>query len=439
MPTNWRLNDFVAAMLLALMIWAPLPLGSNRPVFWMMSATIIFLTMAVFLIGSGLRGKKLSTPFNKTVVIFILATIYAIFIGMQIVENGFIPASVTPRASLLALIRTVSYICFFFLMLQVSANTQRAVWMSKVMFYAVAVYAAVGFLMVFGVFELPEIFDKNDYFGHATATFVNRNSYATYLGFGILLGVALLVRRIRELSGITQSKVAQIIDVKVSTYLGLISLMLVTLISTNSRMGNAAFMLAAATFLAVVLGKRARISGIRAVLVAAAILATTVAALFMYGETLLVRLGSTENDFDVRFQLYVQVWDMIMARPLSGFGADSFPLAFQGFHQWPVSPDLVWDKAHNTYLTNWAETGLIFGSLPLAITLILVLKMLKFVTAHRRNFIPPLLALCVILQAAIHSLVDFSLEIQANMFLFLAILALGYAHTLTSKGTISKK
>jgi O-antigen ligase len=74
-----------------------------------------------------------------------------------------------------------------------------------------------------------------------------------------------------------------------------------------------------------------------------------------------------------RLQLYQQVFTMIKARPLTGFGFDSFPPAFEMFHKTPVTAGFVWDKAHSTYLTLWAEAGLLFGSFaPLAGGLALV-------------------------------------------------------------------
>tara|TARA_B110000908_G_C10058388_1_gene359443 strand:- start:546 stop:776 length:231 start_codon:yes stop_codon:yes gene_type:complete len=52
---------------------------------------------------------------------------------------------------------------------------------------------------------------------------------------------------------------------------------------------------------------------------------------------------------------------------------------------------------------------------------------LKALRNSNRDYALSISALAVIIVAGIHSLVDFSLEIQANVFLFLAILALGLA------------
>jgi O-antigen ligase len=212
-----------------------------------------------------------------------------------------------------------------------------------------------------------------------------------------------------------------------------LALMLVTLISTNSRMGVAAFGVAAIFFLLVLAMKRASAGLWLSIGITIGVLVLASVAFSLYGATLLERLGSVERDADVRFALYEQVWEMIRARPWTGHGPDSFEVAFPAYHHLPVSPDLLWNKAHNTYLTNWAETGLIIGSIPILLGLWVFLRLLYTVYKRQRRYIFPLLGASVILQGAIHSTVDFSLEIQANMYMLLAIVALGYAEAVQEK------
>jgi O-antigen ligase len=146
-----------------------------------------------------------------------------------------------------------------------------------------------------------------------------------------------------------------------------------------------------------------------------------------YGTLFLERLGRVGDASDVRMQLYQQVLQMIEARPLLGFGGDSFEYAYPLFHQAPVSVDLVWDKAHSTYLSLWAEYGLFFGSLPMLIVAIIVLQLgAAYVKAPGQDMLIRS-GLCVILVGALHSLVDFSLEIEAVTFAFVAIVATAWA------------
>jgi O-antigen ligase len=152
------------------------------------------------------------------------------------------------------------------------------------------------------------------------------------------------------------------------------------------------------------------------------------ALLALFGGRVLERISGIENDAESRVELYRQTWGMIMSRPWTGFGGGSFEQAFQLFHAAPLSTDVVWDKAHSSYLTLAAELGL-----PVAIGVLLLLarvglhgvSTLRFPEAGRRV---PLAVAGVILVAALHSLVDFSLEIQANAYLFAALLGIGYGY-----------
>lgn len=413
MKSKNRINDLVGLILMLIIALSPLPLGSNRPVFWAISASVVFFAMMLFLGAGALKKTHIRIPLRKFALIGGLAGIYLVYITLS------------PHADMLATLRILSYVVFFFLMVQVSTNRYRAKRIASGIFLIAAVYAAIGFAMLYSKIELPGEFGLSTQQSNAHGTFTNRNSYATYLGFGILLGMALLIKRVREYSN---GMLALSDEKLVLTGVG-IALMFVTLVSTNSRMGFAAFGVAAVFFLLVLIMKQARFGFWAMLGITGAMLAVAGLAFSLYGTTLLERLGSVERDADVRFALYQQVWEMILAKPWTGHGADSFEVAFPAYHRLPVSPDLVWDKAHNTYLTNWAEAGFIIGSIPILLGLAVSFQLLREVYIRRRRFIYPLLGASVILQGAVHSTVDFSLEVQANMYMLLAIIALGYAET----------
>ncbi|MBL1436677.1 MAG: O-antigen ligase family protein [Rhodobacteraceae bacterium] len=425
MGHGWRINDGIAVVLLAIVAIAPMPLASNRPMFWMMSATLVFMAAGVFMASVARQNRALPVAMNRLWVPCLLVIAYLVFMAFQVFGGLY---SATPNAGILAMLRTLSYATFFFLVLQVAAKPKRASWMLKTLFYVVVFYAFIGFLSRFGVVKFPEILMPSPSQFNATATFVNRNSYATFLGFGLLTGVALAACQIQSMRSQYRLQRAALIifDPGLMLYIAATLVISVTLFATNSRMGGAAVMLALAVFLLIIALKRSHFRALAVLLAVVALMA----AVYPYGPNLLDRLGSIEQDVDVRFALYQQVWEMIMARPWAGSGADSFEIAFQRVHRLPVSADLVWDKAHNSYLTNWAETGLVFGSIPIILLSIAFAIFVKAVFKKQQSYMLPLLGLSVILQGAIHSLADFSLEIQANAYLFLAIVAIALADTL---------
>ncbi len=439
MQNRWRMNDGIAALLLAIVALAPLPLASNRPMFWMLSASGVFFTASVFFAVMALKNRHLPVPLRRIWPWLALGAAYLLFMVLQ--SAGMLGA-VAPKASLLATVRLAGYATFFFLVLQVSTNTNRAAWMADIMLYSVVLYALIGFLAHFEIVRFPATLMPDTYPNSATATFVNRNSFATYLGFGLLTSIALLTRRLRALwsrqRGVRLGALA-FADIRLAFILAATLLIFVTLLATNSRMGVGAVVFALSIYLLILVGKRKKPGMIATLLGVGLAVGGFYLGFRLYGGDLVSRLGAVENDAEVRFALYRQVWDMIMDRPWTGFGADSFEMAFQPFHRLPVSPDLVWDKAHNSYLANWAETGLVFGSIPLVFLATILAVLARAALKRRRNFVLPLLGLSVILQAGLHSLLDFSLEIQANVYLFLAIVAMALADALSAKSRKEKQ
>jgi len=159
------------------------------------------------------------------------------------------------------------------------------------------------------------------------------------------------------------------------------------------------------------------------------ILGAGIIMIALFGQGLTERFLFSSSSLSTRWQLYQQVQGLIAARPLTGFGAGSFPLAFELVHAPGVSSDVVWTRAHSTYLTLWSEYGLLIGSIPI-IAGITVLR--GIANRWRVGDADPALAMAAIgaiILAAVHSIFDFSLEIQANAFLLLAILGLALARS----------
>ncbi|MCH8491403.1 MAG: O-antigen ligase family protein, partial [Oceanicaulis sp.] len=128
-----------------------------------------------------------------------------------------------------------------------------------------------------------------------------------------------------------------------------------------------------------------------------------------------------------RIESYDIVARMIAQRPLTGFGYDAFPAAFQLYRDQGLASQSYFDMAHNTYLTLWVEQGLLVGSVPV---LLLVWAFIRIIGRLRNGGGDPAVlagALGVMCVAAVHSLADFSLEIPANVYCFLFIVGLAIA------------
>ena len=110
-----------------------------------------------------------------------------------------------------------------------------------------------------------------------------------------------------------------------------------------------------------------------------------------------------------------------------GIGGGAFPEVYPIFHAAPVSSEVVWDRAHSTYLALWAELGILGGTLPLLLFGLLGWRSARAYAKEEHKWGPGLAAVACLVVAGLHSSVDFSLEIQANAFYLLAFAGLGAA------------
>ncbi len=430
-------NSNLAMALVIFLSLAPIPLGSNRPVFWGMSA---FALAAIAIVYFFFSLRQQSTFRHKPAQLKFLMVPYLLFLGfiaLQLVPFGEIVSpisivvgdaivasktmSLTPGMSMLSFIQFSSLGILFFLVLQVAHNTERAHKMLVALFGMIVVYGAYSLFALHQLDDPLLFIQKLAYRGYATGTFINRNSFATFLSFGMVIGSAFTVRLLipdDEKSG-QQRNVLSAVLFAMGT-----AIIFAALISTQSRMGFVAGATGALITVVLVLSNSSKSKRLIFPVLFVGITGAII-LFFLYGSGLLERVGSVESAADVRLDLYKQVLGMIADRPWTGFGAGSFELAFPLFHQLPVSPDVVWDKAHNTYLALWSELGIVFGSIPILLVILIGVRNWQIFRSTKRRWMHASISLGVITTAAIHSTVDFSLEIHAVALLFVAILAIG--------------
>jgi O-antigen ligase len=433
-----RANDILAVVLLAVLALAPIPLGSNRPFFWALWAAVLGAVgvgyMLVLVVG---RERLRFSPARLWLPLVLTLSLMG-FLALQMLPlspAGFAfptaqdelvagrTLSLAPGSTWHVLLQAGTYVLFFLLMLQVAVNRTRARMLGAAILAIVAAHAAYGLVALTTLGDPLLFFAKWAYEGHATGTFVNRNSFATFLALGFVLGLALTLREALrgDPSGFLRPG-------KTMIYLAGTGLILAALFATGSRMGMFACFAGAAAVTLMAARKRQAERGRLPWLAAAALpMLAAIAVLVLYGAGTLERLGSLESDAGVRGELYAQVIGMIAARPWLGYGAGAFEVAYPLFHALPVSTDLVWDKAHSSYLTLFAELGLIAGSIPLVVMAILAVEAFGLYRRRQADWAIPAAAVGAGLVGGLHSLVDFSLEIEANMLLLLALLAIAIA------------
>lgn len=426
----------------AVVALAAVPLGSNRPFFWALWAASaggigLWFVLAVRLAGEEFRVpvRALRWPAAGFVLVLLAMLIQILPIGNVVPISFSTPLGGTvrtatlsgaPGETLFALLRWGTYGVVFFVMLQAGVQEKRSrLLLRGLLMVAVAegAYALIA-LTQFG--DTILFFEKRYYQGAATGTFVNRNSLATFLGLGIVVAAALATRRPEDRSEREKRRKAPKVDrMRLLLLAAAIFLLFAALLATQSRMGLFATM---AGVVAVLL---LRPIGNLAVTVGL-VIAGTVAVAFLYGSGVAERALTTEASLDYRMALYRQVVDMILERPLLGHGAGAFAQTFPAFHTPALDMSVTWDHAHSTYLALWSGLGIVAGTIPIVLVAAICAVIARRSLSRGGASVEGAAALGATVTVALHSVVDFSLEIQAVALFYTALLAIGAARPVSA-------
>ena len=124
-----------------------------------------------------------------------------------------------------------------------------------------------------------------------------------------------------------------------------------------------------------------------------------------------------------RRDIWQATWQMIKAHPIAGVGLGAFPYAYTRYDQSSGAQRV--EQAHNDYLQVLADGGVIGGVLALSFLELLFLH--GFLQANTRDKTRRALVLGALtgcFAIAVHSFVEFNLQVTANAQLFLALCAL---------------
>jgi O-antigen ligase len=448
-----RLNGFVGGALILLLALAPLPFGAVHAFTWGLFGAALGLVAIVYglglaRIGIGPNVSPASLPWATGAF-----GVYCLFLVAQLIPlgtlfpaltafsaNGMVFASdtisVAANQTALMLLRHLTYGLLFFLMLQASQNPSRREFLLNAIVVIIMGYCLLGIVSLQSGDTVLGL-GKTSYVGSATGPFVNRNSYATYLAMGAMIALVqagrVIVRQASRHShdGMVPGTITKTL-LHATAYLLLVGV----IFATNSRMGIAVTMVGSILVLVILATRLGRAWKLLVPVVAVLFVALAL-AVALFGESVLARLIDDESSAISRTYLYQQIWQLIWERPWLGFGGGAFEQAFAWIAHPPVSPDLRWDRAHSTYLSLWSEMGLVAGSLPMVLLGALLVRLVSGLVKGTGDWAFQTIGLSVLVVVGLHSIVDFSLEIQANALLFTAIIALATGSTLSTSNSRS--
>lgn len=435
------LNDRMAIAIAVFLVLVPVPYGSNRPLAWLAAVIAVGLMSLVYFSLSAVFASRRSTQLRNYWKVFVPGLLAIGFAMFQMLPIPFgtlsdLPTILQPdrltlssNASGWGILRMLSYALLFVLVSEVCTNRPRTHRLLKWMFYGIVLHALWALVSLGVLNDTLLLQDKTDYLGYATGTFVNRNSFATFMGMGMVLGAALAVSDMRALAhrrAHTRSKYKGLTTENMFLIV-LVFVVFGALVLSASRLGLFSSVLGTTfTVSAILLSSGVKKSKVIAGTFGVGVLGL-VLVLALAGGSVLERLVFVLINAEGRAELYRQTLDMIATRPFLGFGLDTYSIAFEIFHKPELSTNLVWHLAHNTYLTLWSELGIIAGSLPPLAAAVAFVSIIGALRDPASNHLTAAAAGGVIVLGALHSLGDFSLEIAANTYVFVAIIALGMA------------
>lgn len=445
------LNRATMGALIALLALVPLPFGAVHAFSWGFFALYTGAALTLYMLRMSTLDIGLSAPLANMRVSIALFALYCGYLVLQMAPLGWINTgltsfvangmsiesatiSVATNQTALMLMRHLTYGALFLLVIQVTQNPARREVFLNAILTIIAIYCLQALVSlqtgdtVLGV-------TKRAYIGSATGPFVNRNSFATFLAMGAMIALVQAGRNLIHQTerhphdGLVPGAISN------SVLYGVAYLVLVGVVfATNSRMGAFCTLAGSAVVIAIIIGRVVR-SLTAVIVLLAAIFGSFILALVLFGEQLFNRLVEVESSTIVRSDLYEQVMQLIAMRPWLGFGGGAFEQAFQIVHQFPVSPDLRWDRAHNSFLSLWSEMGLIAGSLPVLVFVWIGIRLMRALRQEGPEWPIQAVGLAVLVVAGLHSLVDFSLEIQANAVFFVALIAMALGTTFRNETT----
>ena len=462
MPETDAVSDrWIYVTLLILLVWVPLPLGSNRT--W---AIGILLALALLL----LTGTLLAWRHHASAALARLRHFkwpLALLGGMVLLswlQTCELPAAwvgaLSPVAALaqapaawmsLSLdvfqsraMAALSFVYFsvFVVALLAVRNAQRLDQLAQLLVWSGVLQAVLG-AVLFSVHAQYRIFFTQVSHGDMVGTFVNRNHLAGYLCMSLSIGIGLMLARLGRKSARPagwKNRLASAIEFTLSSKMRLrllLVIMVIALVLTHSRMGNAAFFsaLLVVGFVALVLMRKTApqtIALVASLVVIDVLVVGTWVGLErvverIEGTELTVAQGGTSESVEARTEGARTALAIVRDFPAFGTGGGSFYNVFLSYRTPDYGLSYI-DHAHNDFVEIATDYGLIglgiLGAL-VASTLWTVLK----VMAKRRSSLPRGIAFGVAMSITallIHSTVDFNLQIPANALTMVVILAMGW-------------
>lgn len=443
---------------LLLLVWIPVPLGSNFPWAWGVLEIGIYGLLAGWLVLWGAGLARVPAAFRAAWPALIVLTAWiveqAIYIApvprswadaispetarIHALVDALAPPgdaialSVDPYASRTSFLKTLAYAGAFVLTLVLVNSRARLRLLAQVLVYSALAHSVYAVLVHLWDLRI-DLFDARiSHGGQASGFFVNRNHFAGYLEMTLAIGIGLLIveltdRRAESWKQFARRTLEWVLSSKMVLRLSL-CVLVIALTTTHSRMGNTGFFasLLIAGVIGLILSRHATRNTV--ILLASLVIIDLAIVGSWFGvERLVQRLEqTTQEELVQRETPAAHTLAMLEKHPALGLGPGTFYLSFE-----PYRPEAVvdyYDLAHNDYAQFAAESGLLGFGLIGAFVIFSLVAALRAQGVRRDPLMRGMsfASIMGVTAILIHSSADFNLQIPANATYFMVLLAMAW-------------
>ncbi|MGO1119641.1 O-antigen ligase family protein [Rhodovibrionaceae bacterium A322] len=460
------MTTFLYWLLLFTVALAPLPLGSNRPYAWSLLALLIGFQLIAW--GLMVQSRRMPLTLHRRHWLPI-AVPFGLFCAWVVVQNAsWTPEAwhhpfwqeasaalneplvgamgLTPDDAMTTLLRILTYAGVFWLAVAYGRDETRARQSLLMVVLAVSAYALYGLFNYINGFERILWYEKWAYGDYLTSTFVNKNSYATYAGLGLLTAVGLFAydMRRRVSRGLPfHLKVVRFLDsLNGWTWLSISMIVLIgaSLVLTGSKGGIVSTFVALFVLLLFspwkgeLSRKKTLFRGLVAFVVTFAAIAVVIKGMSVLGDQ------SNGVLLDYRVAAQKVSIEAIMDAPLTGHGLGSYADVFNYYRNLEFGTSLATlYRAHNSYLELAIEVGLPAALLLFFSLFWMVLLCLQGLAQRHHNRLYPLMGIVVTVLVAVHAVLDFSMQMPGVAVTYFLIMGVAVAQSRSSQHSSNGK
>lgn len=258
-------------LFVALLLWAPIPLGSDRPWAWAPLETAVFALAAAWLVAWVFNAVRVPDVVGAAWPAWVGLAAWIVLEGLSFVPlpRGWVQVlspeaarmqsltdvlgvprqhmtlSIDPHASQVSFLKTLAFSGVFLLTLLLVNRRTRILMLVRALVYGALVVSVYAVLVHLGDARLDWFGYPMTYGDSASGPYANRNHFAGYLEMMLALGIGLLIAGLSDRKADTWRKFVRLtIDWILSRKMILrliLCVLVIALTTTHSRMGNSAF------------------------------------------------------------------------------------------------------------------------------------------------------------------------------------------------------